>query len=302
MKTKLQFRYVLMLLLVPAMLFANGDKRKGKYTKEKKINKEYTVNANAALEIDNSYGNIDVVSWSENRTVIEVHIITNGDNEEKVKEKLKDIDVEFSATASRVSAKTGFKGKKNGSWSWFGGKNKNVHMEINYTVKVPVTNSVDLNNDYGAINLDKLEGHAKISCDYGQIIVGELMADNNYLNFDYTNNSTIGYMKSGKINADYSGFTLEKVGNLELTADYTKSEVMEAADVNYNCDYGKVTLGKANSIVGRGDYVTNRIGTVSGSLDLNTDYGSIKVDRLTGSAQKRDYPSGLHGNQTRLCE
>ncbi len=72
-------------------------------------------------------------------------------------------------------------------------------MEINYTIKVPVTNSVNLENDYGAISLDKLEGQAKISCDYGQLRIGELWAENNSLNFDYTNKSTIAFMKSGKI-------------------------------------------------------------------------------------------------------
>lgn len=37
-----------------------------------------------------------------------------------------------------------------------------MNMKINYTVKVPVTNSVDFNNDYGSITLDKIKGNAKI--------------------------------------------------------------------------------------------------------------------------------------------
>ena len=158
-------------------------------------------------------------------------------------------------------------------------------MEINYTIKLPITNSVDLSNDYGAISLDKLEGIAKIDCDYGQLLIGELRADNNYINFDYTNNSNIAYMKSGKINADYSGFTLEKAENLELNADYTKSEVHELTTLNYNCDYGKVIVQKSNDVIGRGDYVTTRIGSLSGSLSLNADYGSIKVEELTQTAK-----------------
>jgi hypothetical protein len=287
------------------MVTAN-DKFKGKYTKTKTLNKEYTVNANAGLRVINSYGNIDITTWNENRTVIEVTITTNGDNEEKVQERLDDIDVDFSASASQVTAKTTFKGGKSSSWSLWGKKN-NVHMEINYVIKLPVTNSVDLGNDYGSISLNRLEGNAKISCDYGQLMVGDLMADNNLLNFDYTNNSTIAYMKSGRINADYSGFTLDKADRIELNADYTTSEILEVNDLNYNSDYGKLIVGNVNKLVGRGNYIPNRIGTVTGSLNLNTDYGSISVDRLASSVKeviinsdytgvKMGYDSGLSFN------
>jgi len=279
---KLQFKTLIILLLLPALVFANHDKFKGKYTKEKTVKKEFTVNPDATLKIDNSYGNVDIITWTENRTVIEVHIKTNSNSEEKAQKKLDDITIEFSGSPSLVTAKTKFN-KKKGSWS-FWGKNNNVSMEINYTVKVPVTNSVDLSNDYGTISLDKLDGQAKIDCDYGQLLIGELRAENNYLTFDYTSKSTIAYMKSGKINADYSGFVLENSENLELNADYTNSEIMKIDDISYNCDYGKVVIGSAKDIRGTGDYVTNRIGGVSGSLDLDTDYGSIKVDRLLESA------------------
>jgi hypothetical protein len=278
-----QYKTLLLIFLLPAIVIANHDKFNGRYTKEKTVKKEYTVNRDALLEIDNSYGNVDIISWAENRTVIEVSIKTNSDDEEKAQEKLDNITIEFYGSSSRVSAKTIFKNNKS-SWS-FWGKNNSVSMEINYTIKIPVTNSVNLENDYGAISLDKLEGNAKISCDYGQLRIGELWAENNSLNFDYTSKSTIAFMKSGKIDADYSGFTLEKGGKLELNADYTQSEIADIEDINYNCDYGKVIIGKAVKVVGVGDYLTNKIGTIKGSLSLDTDYGSIKVDRLEGSAK-----------------
>lgn len=280
---KLQFKTLILLLMLPVLAVANNDKCKGKYTKEKTIKKEFTVNADAGLQVDNSYGNVDVITWNENRTVIEVQIKTNGNNEEKVKQRLNEITVDFTGNMSLVTAKTIFNQKKD-SWKFWNHGANGVNIEVNYTIKLLVTNSVDLDNDYGAISIDRLEGNAKVDCDYGQLNIGELRADNNYLSFDYTSNSTIAYMKSGKISADYSGFTLERGGDIELSADYTKSELMDVNDVSYDCDYGKVVIGKAHDIDGRGDYVTNRIGTVSGSLSLNTDYGSIKVERLTGSA------------------
>ena len=80
----LKYKHLGLALLIPAFLFANGGKHKGKYTKEKTIHKEYSVAANALLKVDNSYGDIKVVSWDQNQVVIDVHIITNGNDEEKV--------------------------------------------------------------------------------------------------------------------------------------------------------------------------------------------------------------------------
>jgi len=284
MKTALLYRITLAFLLVPMLIIAsNNPLNKGKHTKEKVITKEFNVNSNATLEIDNSYGNLDIVTWDENRIVFEITITTNGNNEEKVQKKLDDITVDFDASSSHVMAKTKF--NKNGSSSWWKWNNSNkVNMKINYVVKMPITNNVNLSNDYGSINLDKLEGRAKISCDYGKITTKELMADDNIISFDYTQNSYFEYIKNGKINADYSGFTVAKTKNLSINADYTKSIVEIAEDIDYNCDYGSITVEKVNSITGNGDYLTTRIGDVYKDVSLDADYGSIKIGRMTTNA------------------
>ena len=281
MKTKIYILFIAV-LMVPGMLLANNGFGKGKYTKEKKIKKEYAVNADAQLKINNSYGNVNVVSWNENRVVIEVTVKTNGNNEEKVQKKLDEINVDFSNSASLVSAKTIF--NKNKGRSWWRSGNNNVNMQINYEIKVPVTNSVDLSNDYGGISLNKIEGNARINCDYGKMTLGKLLGDTNELRFDYTNNSTIEYMKQGKINADYSSFTLEEGGNIDLNADYSKSEFVNIQNLIYNCDYGSLKTASSNNVEGNGDYLSAKFGTVKGNFSVEADYGSIRIEELGSSA------------------
>lgn len=282
MKTTILFNYTMLLLLVsPLTLLANDGKLNGKYTKEKTIKKEYSVNADALLKVSNSYGNLNITSWNENRVVIEVHIKTNGNNEEKVQNKLDEITVEFEGSSSMVSARTNFENNKSWGWNW---GNSNVNMQINYTIKVPVKNSVTLSNDYGSIILDRIDGHAKINCDYGRLEIGELRGRNNYLNFDYTSKSSIGYMNSGEIQADYSGFTINKAGDLIIRADYTNTTVIEMENLQYSSDYGNIDIGKVKNIQGNGDYIDVKLGEVSGSVDISADYGSIKINELTAEA------------------
>lgn len=273
---------IFFLAIAPSIVLAGTKNPKGKYTKEKKVTKEYTVNSDATLEIDNSYGEINMVTWNENRVVIEVHVKTNSNDEDQAQDKLDDIDVKFDGNSNYVSARTSFSSSSKSWWnSW---RSSNVNMEINYTIKLPVTNAIDISNDYGGISINKLEGTAKISCDYGKLTIGDLLGENNYLNFDYTKNSNINYIKSGSINANYSSFKLDNGDKIDLNADYSKSEFGNIKDLNYTCDYGSITIEEIGKLRGRGDYLSARIDRVREDLNITADYGSIKIEEVLPSA------------------
>lgn len=295
MKTTLLYKLLVAFLLVPTLVFANThEKFNGKHTKEKTIKKEFNVSANATLKVNNSYGNINITTYEGSTITFEVRIKTNGDDLDKVTDKLNDIDIEFSGSNSMVSAKTLFSKSKSNSWlSW--GKNNNINMEINYIIKMPITNNVDLNNDYGNIDLDKLEGRAMINCDYGKITTKELMANNNDISFDYTNNSYFEYINGGSIDADYSGYTVGKAKILSINADYTKSEIEIAENITYNCDYGSLKINNANNVSGNGDYLTLRLGNIYKNVNIKADYGSIKIENMTANAGNIHIESDFNG-------
>ncbi|MGX1930669.1 hypothetical protein [Flagellimonas sp. 2504JD4-2] len=283
MKTLLYKYALLAFLLVPLAIVANTGKLKGKYTKEKTIKKEFDVNSDALFKVKNSYGNLNLTSWNEDRVVVEVHIKTNGNNEERVEKRLNEIDVDFESSSSLVSARTRF-GDKGNSWGWNWGKRNNVNVQVNYTIKLPVKNSIHLSNDYGNIYLDRIDGHAKINCDYGKIDIGELRGRNNELNFDYTSRSSFDYINSAEIKADYSGFTIEKAGDLVIKADYTNAVINEMGNLEYSSDYGSIEAKEVNSVNGNGDYIGVKLGTVHGDVNINSDYGSIKITELAADA------------------
>ena len=54
MKTTILYKSLLIMLFLPMMVLANNpDKFKGKHTKEKTITKEFSVNSDALLKINN---------------------------------------------------------------------------------------------------------------------------------------------------------------------------------------------------------------------------------------------------------
>ncbi|AXG72032.1 hypothetical protein KORDIASMS9_04294 [Kordia sp. SMS9] len=281
---RLLYKLTLIAFILPVVAFAsNGNgKLKGKHTKEKTITKEFSVSADALLKVTSSYGTVHLTSWDKNTIAIEVVIKTNGNSEKKVTERLDQIDVDFTNTTNMVNAKTKFNNGSKAWWKW--NKRNNVNVNVNYTIKFPKGNELDISNDHGKIFIDKAENKVSLSSDYGGMEIGELMSDNNSLNFDYTNNVTIAYMGGGRINADYSSFKIDKAGDIDLNADYTKSVFGEINDIEYTCDFKTLQIEKANNVEGVGDYLSLRLGKITGDVDLEADYGSIKIAEMTSNA------------------
>jgi len=270
-------------MLLPLAAVSNDGHLNDRFSKEKTIKKEFRVNSDALLKVSNSYGTLTLTSWNEDRVVIEVHIKTSGNNEDKVQEKLNNITVDFDASPGMVSAKTIFDANKRG-WNWGWGRRNNVNMQVNYTIKLPVKNNVHLSNDYGNIILDRIDGHAKIKCDYGRLEIGELRGRNNELSFDYTSRSRIGFINSGSISADYSGFEIEKAGNLNINADYTNATIKQMGHLDYSSDYGSLEVNEVDNVKGRGDYINVELGTIHGNVDVSADYGSLDISQLAADA------------------
>ncbi|MFD1316664.1 hypothetical protein [Namhaeicola litoreus] len=283
------YKWFVILMIAPMITWATNPK--GKIDKSKTIKKEFSVSANALVKIDNKFGNLDVVTWNENRVVIEITITVNGNNESKVADQLENIDVQFSNSQNEVYAKTVIQKSNSGWW----GSNNNMSFEINYKVKMPVTNMADFTNDYGSISLNELKGKADINCDYGKIIIGSLHHDNNSINIDYTNNSTIEFMNGGSINADYSGFTVDKAKKIDLNADYTSSSFENIENLTFNCDYGSLSVENGNRINGNGDYLTMKFGTIYKVIKINADYGGIRIDQLKAGFETVDINADYTG-------
>lgn len=281
---KFIYKITFLALLIPFITNANtGDK---KHEKSKRIKKEYTVNSDAKVAIDNRYGDLNITTWDKNRVEIEVIITVKGDDLDEVESKLNSIRIEFNANSSLVQAKTLFREKKS-NWSWWG-NSKNTNYKINYIVKMPKTNSVDLDNDYGSIYLGNLSGKANINCDYGKISIGELSASDNDINLDYCSSSSIVSMKSGSINIDYSKLTIDNSEDIKLNADYSTVKFNKAGNIDFNMDYGSITVNDSEYINGNSDYVTLRFGTISKRVIIDTDYGSLTIKNLKDGFEKVD--------------
>jgi hypothetical protein len=263
---KTLFNMLFLLLFVPTIALAH-DKEMQKYSKQKSIKKAYIVNADAGIDISNSYGNVYVTTWPEDKIELDILIKVSSDKEDWAIKKLNDIDVDIEALKSLVTAKTTF---ANGA-----GK---------ASIKIPKNGSVKISNNYGEVITTDLFAVTNIKCKYGKVTLGKLNGSNNSIDIEYCTKSSVDYIKTGSISADYSGVAMNDFGNIVLKADYTDVNFRNGDNLKYDCSYGRLIYGKINNLEGSGDYLTVNVGELTNNLKVNTSYSKIMVDNIAAKA------------------
>lgn len=283
---KKQHKILILFLLIP--FFGYTNENDFIHSKQKNINKTYLVNPDAALSIDNSYGNIAVTTWNEDKIELDISIKVSGDNENWVNQRIIDIDIDIIALKNMISAQTvlGNNNTKN--------QGRNTSFEINYTIKIPKNGRVKLNNKYGNISTSDLFSDVAIKCKYGKITMGKLY-DTSSIHMEYCSNSSIAFLKNGIINAKYSNLKITQTEKLDLISDYTDLEIIESDAIKYNSKYGKIKINNIKKLDASGNYLTIRIGEVYEYLKLTTKYSSIDIKTINAKASTVDIVSGYTG-------
>jgi galactitol-specific phosphotransferase system IIB component len=280
---KKHYNILILFILIPFLGFSNDDTF---ISKEKNIKKTFIVNSNAGIDIENKYGNITVSTWDENKIDLDITIKVSGGNENWVNERLSSIDVDINALKSMVTAITNI---GNSSLKSRGSSNS---FEINYVIKIPKNGTVKLNNKYGNITTLTLESTTDISCKYGKIILGKLNGDSNRIEIGYSQNSSIDYIKSGNIEARYSGIKINESGNLNVDANYTDVSLQEGQNIKCKGNYGSFKFQKINSLVGSSNYVTISIAEVLNNLNIDATYSKINVESMSEKSKNVNINTG----------
>jgi hypothetical protein len=277
MKTTTFKTLVLAFLMLPTLVLANDKPQKSE--KRKTIEKTFTVNKDALVDLKNKFGDMDISTWDKNEVSLFVEVIVKGNNENKVMDALERIDVDIESSNARVYAHTQFNNAKK-NWS------NNLNFEINYTVKMPKSASLVAENDYGALLIGDLDGKATLDCDYGKLIAGNLNHPDSSIEVDYTNNSEVAYFAGKVVDADYSDIIFDRAEDVDLNADYTKVAFEQIKTLHYDMDYGSLQIGKGGRIIGNSDYTNVKISYLISGIEFESDYGSLKITELDAKFEK----------------
>jgi len=272
--------FILSILFSITTTYANNPKYA--FQKGKKISKTFETTNNPNLSIINKYGAINVTTWEQNTITIDITIEVNGNNQAITQEMLDLITIEFNNSKNKVNATTHIGEKKR---SWWGKNNNNsnssIEYKINYTIKTPINTQLELNNKYGNIYIDKLNGPLNLDAKYGSFSIGELNNSSNSIAVKYFKLSEINYIKGGSFASKYSKFIIDTAEDLNLASNYCDFNIDTANKVKFNNRYGTLIINKVTSVTGDGKYIKLIFRDIKDKLLINTAYGSLQIKEQT---------------------
>ena len=272
---------ILLALCLNASLYATGPTFKEEISKE--IHETFNVSSGVDLGIENKYGDVNITTWNKNQIQVDVVIKVHSNNKEKAQKFLDGITVDFSASSSRVEAKTVYPDRDNNSWwsSWFG-NDKNLKFEVHYTVQAPQQMSTHLINKYGNISLASIDGDCDVVNKYGNITLGDISGDLEF-NLGY-GKAKIGSVGDSEMTIKYSEIKVESVKELRISTKYSHLKINDCEQMISQTKYDDYTIGSLGSFKNEGKYDEFNIGSVN-IFSLDTKYTDVNIGVLGQKAQ-----------------
>jgi len=270
----------------------------------KNYSKSYSVNSNDKLALDNKYGRVNINTWNKNEIKVDVQIKASASDDETARKLIDAISISDSKEGNTVSFRTNFGTGNSSIWNLFNNMTDRHRAEVNYTVYMPSTMSLDLRNRYGSTSLPDLSGRVTIDNAYGSLVARALTNSSNEFNFHYCE-VNIEEVKGCDLNLSYGSLKLGMVGRLEANVNYAPIDIEKLNNSGtINAKYGGgVKIGEISKTLKNLDIETKYSsvniglkGDESFDFDVTVKYGSFNFDdnRLKITGKSPDDSRGYH--------
>jgi hypothetical protein len=243
----------------------------------KAYNKVFSVNQTTAVVISNRYGDVTVETWDKNEVSIDVVVTAEMSSRDRSERLLEMISVEFIENDTSVGAKT-ILDSRFSSITRGSGTNR---FKIDYTVKMPGKNNLNIANRYGNIKIGEHPGWVNIDLRYGNLFALRLTRGN----VKPINCIAISYGKATVDEANWlsvvtrytTDLSIRKVQAIMLDSRYSKVIIDEAGSMVADSKYDNISVKNINNYVAEAAYTSMKFETLTNSLNLVAKYGSFEA-------------------------
>jgi hypothetical protein len=278
-----------MLLGIPVFAQQNDEKKKEKkryeHFKERNISKSYPASGNT-LNIDNSFGDVVVVTGGS-EIKVDIHIEASSTDKEHMEKIFSNIDVTDSKNGSNVNFKTTTnKNDKDGHNC----KNCQSNMSINYTVTLPASTPLNIENSFGSIKVPDYSGNVKLISKFGSLTTGSL-AKTEKLHVEF---GKADIKSTGDASYEFK-FSTINVGNMN-GSNKVNMEFCGGSKIGLGSDMSSLTLNESYSSLN-----LRPAANFSASYSIKTSFGSFK-NKTNADIKRTDEPDRYGPDSDRRYE
>jgi hypothetical protein len=236
----------------------NDGKKKYEFVKKKSVNKSYNVSSSDKLNIENSFGKVEVKTWDRNEIKVDVEVEVSANTDALAQKVLDRISVSDEKSGKEISFKTSMKDINNS-------KGDKSSMTINYSISMPATNPLQIKNDFGATIVPDLRGEVDLVSNFGSLTAGNL-SNVKKIQVEF-GRAKIESINNGNLVIKYSNSTLGKLsGNIRMNAEFSTGIKMDIDNrltgLDVKASYSTLNLKPSVDM--------------SASYTINTSFGTLK--------------------------
>ena len=260
----------------------------------KQYRKGWQKSGITGLQITNKFGEVKINDIGGDSITIKVLITIDNASESRAKALMEKIHINLQKNGSQVTGETEIEENFKG----------NNSFSIDYLVNIPKDRDLTITNKYGNVVINELDAKGTFDVSYGSMTAGKMKSPaGNPIKI------TLGYGKA----------TLETINDANMEIKYSKLYADEINRVVMDSKYSSVNLGKTSSLtldskydginideIGKlksiSKYTNYKIGTLTESLDLDTGYGSVRIEKVGSKFDKIQITNSYGGIKIGLNE
>lgn len=265
---KSKFSLSLALLIISGMLVqATGTE----YTKN--IRKGWAKSGVTELKVSNKFGEVKINDTGGDSVTIKVVVTIDNTSSSKAKALMDKISVSFDKSGGLVSAETEIED----------GFRNNESFTIDYLVNIPKDRDLNITNKYGNVIVNELDAKGYFEVSYGSMTAGNMKAPAGtpvkiVLNYGKANLESIN---EANMELKYSQLVADKIDQLVLDTKYSTVTLHKNVNLTLDSKYDGINIDELGKLKSVSKYTNYKIGVLNESFDLDTGYGSVRINKVS---------------------
>ncbi len=268
---------------------------------KKTINKEFDITKNGTVDLNNRFGQVDILTWDKNKVKIKVTVTVRAESEKESQAVFDRISIHFSNGRDFVTAETEIASNSNNSWWGWGSWNNSSDFSIDYEVYLPKSIELDLENHHGAAIIAAMDGDATVEIAHGELTAegfgGELDLDMAHsegkigfvklLKADLAHTS-VDFEKLGKsiIETGHCNIDIDQIESLRLDSRHTDFEMGSVGTIEAECRHDDFEIESIETIIAEAQHTRYDIERVQKSAKFDFSHGGATIEELATGFQE----------------
>lgn len=262
-----KFKLTIALLVLSTMLVGAAG---AEYTRN--FRKAWTKSSVTALKITNKFGEVKINDLGGDSVTVIVVITIDNPSESKAKDLMNKIQIDIQKTGGLVVAETkieeNFRSKES--------------FSIDYLINIPKDRELNITNKYGNLIINELDAKGFFDISYGSMTAGKMKAPAGnpvkiIVNYGKADLETIN---AANMEFKYSKLYADEIDHLVLDTRYSTLNLHKTSSLTLNSKYDGINIEEVDNLKSMSKYTNYKIGLLTGSFDLDTGYGSVRISKV----------------------